>query len=79
MSAVLKEQIESRMRAKKLSIPQLERMAGLKIHAVRNILKGRIKNPTAENLRAIANVLEQYSGEVLIKLFIFEIFHYFEI
>lgn len=55
---MLRQQIEFRMRVKNLSVAQLERLAGLKIHAVRNILKGRIKKPNAENLMAIAAVLD---------------------
>ena len=55
---MLKKQIELRLKAKNLSIAKLERLAGLKIHAVRNIIKRKIKKPNTENLLAIANVLE---------------------
>lgn len=51
------QQVQVRMRAKHLSIPELESQAGLKTHAVRNILRGKSKNPSAVNLQAIADVL----------------------
>lgn len=51
------QQVQIRMKAKRLSIPELENQAGLKTHAVRNILRGKSKNPSAVNLQAIADVL----------------------
>lgn len=58
MTSSLKEKIVERMDAKNLSIAELERRAGLSIHSVRNILKGRIKKPSAQSLQAIAEALE---------------------
>ncbi len=58
MESSLKEKIIERMEAKNLSIAELERRAGLSIHSVRNILKGRIKKPSAQSLQAIAEALE---------------------
>ena len=58
MTSALKEKIIERMEAKNLSIAELERRAGLSIHSVRNILKGRIKKPSAQSLQAIAAALE---------------------
>ncbi len=58
MASALKEKITERMEAKNLSIAELERRAGLSIHSVRNILKGRIKKPSAQSLQAIAEALE---------------------
>jgi len=58
MTSALKEKIIKRMEAKNLSIAELERRAGLSIHSVRNILKGRIKKPSAQSLQAIAEALE---------------------
>ncbi len=58
MTSLLKEKIIERMDAKNLSIAELERRAGLSIHSVRNILKGRIKKPSAQSLQAIAEALE---------------------
>ncbi len=55
---ILKEKIIEKMKAKNLSISKLEKEAGLTIHSIRNILKGRIKNPRAEVLLSIAEVLE---------------------
>ena len=58
MSSYLQSQIQTRMEAKKLSIYALEKKAGLKRSAARNILQGFSKKPSAEALKAIANVLE---------------------
>lgn len=58
MASALKEKIIERMEAKNFSIAELERRAGLSIHSVRNILKGRIKKPSAHSLQAIAEALE---------------------
>ncbi len=55
---ILKEKIIEKMKAKNLSIAKLEKEAGLTIHSVRNILKGRIKKPRFEFLVAIAKALE---------------------
>ena len=55
---ILKEKIIEKMKAKNLSIAKLEKEAGLTIHSVRNILKGRIKNPRAEVLLSVAEALE---------------------
>ena len=41
---ILKEKIIEFMKERNLSIAALERQAGLSTHAVRNIVKGRIKN-----------------------------------
>lgn len=51
------QQIDVRMKAKDLSITHLEAKAGIKTHAVRNILTGKSKSPSAINLQAIADVL----------------------
>lgn len=51
------QQIEVRMKAKNMSIVELENQAGLKTHAVRNILRGKSKSPSAVNLQAIADAL----------------------
>ena len=55
---ILKEKIIHYMKEKKLSIADLERQAGLSIHSIRNILKDRIKNPSAQSLQIIAETLE---------------------
>lgn len=55
---VLKEKLIEKMKSKNLSIPVLERKAGLTLHSLRNILKGTIKKPRAEVLSAIAETLE---------------------
>ncbi|OJW46260.1 MAG: hypothetical protein BGO67_08565 [Alphaproteobacteria bacterium 41-28] len=51
------KQISVRMKAKNLSILTLEREAGLKTHAVRNILRGKSKRPKADILQAVSDVL----------------------
>lgn len=58
MKSALQNQITIRMKAKALSIAVLEREAGLKINAVRDILSGQSRKPSAETLQAIANGLE---------------------
>ena len=58
MHAYLQEQIRNRMTSKQLSIHALERKAGLKRSAVRNILQGLSKKPSAETLLSIAEALE---------------------
>ena len=58
MSSYLQQQIQTRREAKRLSIYALERQAGLKRNAARNILHGLSKKPSADSLKAIANVLE---------------------
>jgi transcriptional regulator with XRE-family HTH domain len=51
------QQIIVRMKAKNISIVELEAKAKLKTHAVRNILRGKSKSPSAVNLQAIADAL----------------------
>ena len=55
---LIAKQIEARMKAQNFSIMDLETKAGVKPHAVRNILTGKSKSPSAVNLQAIADVLE---------------------
>lgn len=49
--------IKSRMKGHNPSIMRLESKAGLKPHAVRNILTGKSRQHSAVNLQAIADVL----------------------
>jgi transcriptional regulator with XRE-family HTH domain len=58
MSSYLQEQIKERMGAKNLTIYALEKKAGLNRSAVRNILQGFSKKPSADILKSIATVLE---------------------
>lgn len=55
---VLNEKIIQKMKSRNLSISALEKRAGLKIHAVRNVLKGRVKKPRFTFLLAIAEALD---------------------
>lgn len=57
MSTQLAKQISARMKAKNLSVSTLEREAGLKTHAVQNIIRGKSRKPSAELLQAVADVL----------------------
>lgn len=57
MSPYLQKQIQNRLEEKNLTINALEKQAGLKRSAARNILQGLSKKPSAETLKAIANVL----------------------
>jgi transcriptional regulator with XRE-family HTH domain len=61
----LQEQIETRMYEKNLNARELERRAGLKISAVRNILSGNSKNPGMEVIAAIAKLLECSTDELI--------------
>ena len=54
---VIAQNIDVRMKAAELTIMALEAKAGLKTHAVRNIVMGKSKSPSAVNLQAIADVL----------------------
>ncbi len=57
MTTALAKQLSTRMKAKNLSASMLEREAGLKAHAVLNILRGKSKRPSAHILQAIADTL----------------------
>lgn len=57
MTSHLKQQIQERMEADQLTIYSLEKKAGLRRSAVRNILHGLSKNPSIEILQAIARAL----------------------
>lgn len=48
-----------------MSVQGLEKKAGLKIHAVRNILTGQTKKPSAETLLAVSKALDCSIGELL--------------
>lgn len=58
MSSFLQEQIQTRMEAVGLSVYGLEKKAGLKRSAVRNILQGFSQKPSADVVSAIANALD---------------------
>lgn len=57
MSTQIAKQISTRMRAKNLTFYELEKKAGLRPHAVQNILRGKSKKPSAELLQIIAREL----------------------
>ena len=58
MFTYLQNQIKTRMKSKNLTVYSLEKRAGLKRSAVRNILDGFSQKPSAECLKAIAEALE---------------------
>lgn len=58
MSAYLQEQIQTRMEAKNLTVYSLEKKAGLNRSAVRNILQGFSKKPSADVLMSISEALD---------------------
>lgn len=61
----LQEQIETRMADKNLNARELERRAGLKISAVRNILSGKSSNPGIEVISSIAKLLGCSTDELI--------------
>jgi transcriptional regulator with XRE-family HTH domain len=57
MSTSIAKHISTRMRAKNLSLSELEKEAGLKRNTVQNIMRGRSKRPSADIMQAVADVL----------------------
>lgn len=57
MPTYLQQQLIQRMQEKNLTINALEKRANLKESTVRNIIKGKSKNPRVETLDSIAHVL----------------------
>lgn len=65
MNVNLAKKIKEKIQENRLNVQSLEKEAGLKVHAVRNILTGRSKNPGAETLLAISKVLHCSVSELL--------------
>lgn len=61
----LQRRLTNYLEATGLSVVGLERKAGLKTNAVRNILRGQSKKPTAETLQALANVMKCTVADLL--------------
>lgn len=57
MATALQIRLKHLMQEKNLRTSDLEKLAGLKMSAVRNILLGKTRHPKAETLQAIAEVL----------------------
>lgn len=57
MSTTLAKQLSLRMKAQNLTPAALEKEAGLTAHSALNIVRGKSKKPSAQNLYAISNVL----------------------
>ena len=62
---ILQEEIQVRMEDKNLTASELEKKAGLKMSAVRNILTGKSNNPGIEVLSAIARLLSCSVDELI--------------
>lgn len=65
MTQALAGKIRGLIQANKLSVQGLEKKAGLKINAVRNILTGHSKKPSAETLLAVAKALNCSISDLL--------------
>lgn len=65
MSTHLAIKIKELIDKKNLSVLALEKRSGLKVGAIRNILTGHSKKPSAENLLAICRVLECSISDLL--------------
>lgn len=57
MATALQIRLKHLMQEKNLRTSDLEKLAGLKMSAVRNIMLGKTKHPKAETLQAIVDVL----------------------
>jgi transcriptional regulator with XRE-family HTH domain len=57
--------LRRRMRAMKIGQKQLATLAGVNETYVRDILKGRSRNPTASKLRRVATVLECEASDLM--------------
>ncbi|AIL13359.1 hypothetical protein IM40_07375 [Candidatus Paracaedimonas acanthamoebae] len=57
MSGVLVNKLKKKIEEKNYSVAELEGVAGLKGHAIRNILRGRSQKPNVEILQRAASVL----------------------
>ncbi|MGI4852330.1 MAG: helix-turn-helix domain-containing protein [Janthinobacterium lividum] len=55
MTNSLQKQLQAIIRDNNMTIPEVERKAGLRLNAVRNIVTGLSKKPSAETLQAIAD------------------------
>lgn len=55
--STLAKQLALRLKAQNLTPAALEKKAGLTAHSVLNIVRGKSKKPSAQNLHAISNVL----------------------
>lgn len=72
MATPIAKQILTRMKAKDFSLSELGKAAGLKLHAIQNILRGTSKKPSAEILQAIADALDCSVKDLLNKEGIFQ-------
>ncbi len=65
MDTLLITQIKKRLFEKGLSVRAAERLAGLGVHSLSNVLSGRSKKPSAELLTSVARVLGCSVNELL--------------
>lgn len=55
MTSPLQKKLQTFIRDNNMTIGELERKAGLRLNAVRNIINGLSKKPSAETLQAVAD------------------------
>lgn len=72
MNKALAIEIQKKIDNQRLSVNALEKEAGLKPQAIRNILLGKSKNPGAETLLAISKVLNCSVSELLGEISIYK-------
>jgi len=65
MSEALLSNLNEKIKESGLSLNELEKMAGLKGSAVKNIVYGRSKNPTVNTVQKIANCLGVSLNELI--------------
>lgn len=65
MESFLQRKLRNYLESTGLSVPALERKAGLKMNVARNILRGQSKKPTADTLQALANAMECEVSDLL--------------
>ena len=74
LGAYSTKQIAIWVRARNISTMELENKAGVKIHVVRNILRGKFKDPSIETQRKAETRTKIKLGRVLIKSGLTEVF-----
>jgi hypothetical protein len=74
LGAYLTKQIAMRTKARDISIRELENKAGLKTHAIRNILRGKSKSSNAVTQRKSGTRTKIQSGVLLMKSGFTEVF-----
>jgi len=63
----LKQKIREKLNEQNLSVAALEKKAGLKMSAVRNILRGQTRKPSAYTLKKISDALNCKIDDLLVE------------